>query len=216
MTSNGGNRGILFVVAAPSGTGKTSVCRRIVGDDSEIVFSVSHTTRNRRNGEVDGEDYHFTTTEEFQRLAEAGAFLEWAIYNGNHYGTSWTAIEEPLAAGRDVILEIEVQGAQQVRKRREDARFIFLLPPSMDELRVRLIGRGTDSADEVRRRLETARIELEASSAFDYAVFNDDLDACVAAVEAVIRAERSGSVAALRREHAVDAALAKFRAGSPP
>jgi guanylate kinase len=215
MPSRGHRHGILFVVAAPSGTGKTSVCRRVVAGDAEIVFSVSHTTRRRRKGEIDGEDYHFVAPEDFQRMIDAGAFLEWAVYNGNHYGTSWATIEEPLAAGRDVLLEIEVQGARQVRKRREDARFIFLLPPSMDSLLQRLTGRGTDSPTEIRRRLEWARVELQEISTFDYAIFNDDLDTCVAAVEDVIDAERRSSVTQLRERYSADAALAKFRAATP-
>lgn len=216
MSSGDGRRGILFVVAAPSGTGKTSVCRRIVEADREIVFSVSDTTRRRRSGEVEGDDYHFITPEDFQRKIESGAFLEWAIYNGNHYGTSWTTIEKPLATGRDVLLEIEVQGARQIRKRPEDARFIFLLPPSMEVLLGRLTGRGTESSEEIRRRLDRAQVELDEIATFDYAIFNDDLDTCVATVEEVIGAERSDSAAALRRRHAVDAALAKFRSAAPP
>jgi len=215
MQPNDERAGILFVVAAPSGTGKTSVCRRVVAADDEIVFSVSHTTRRMRAGEVDGEDYHFVTTEEFQRMIQVDAFLEWAVYNGNHYGTSWKTIDAPLALGRDVLLEIEVQGARQVRKRREDARFIFLLPPSMDELAKRLTGRGTDSQEEIRRRLEWARVELLDITNFDYAIFNDDLDRCVAAVREVIDAERRLSVTALRERHSANAALAKFRAGGP-
>jgi guanylate kinase len=216
MSASERRRGILFVVAAPSGTGKTSVCRRIVEADHEIVFSVSHTTRRRRTNEVDGEDYHFTTPEDFQRMIDSDAFLEWAVYNGNHYGTSWTTIEEPLAAGRDVLLEIEVQGAQQVRKRRRDACFIFLLPPSMEALLARLTGRGTDSPEEIRRRLDWARVELGQIETFDYAIFNDDLDSCIAAVAEVIAAERIGAVGELRRRHAVLPALVKFRAGAPP
>jgi len=205
--------GILFVVAAPSGTGKTTVCRRVVADDPKIVFSVSHTTRRRRGGEKDGVDYHFTSVEEFDRMAKDGAFLEWAVYNGNHYGTSWAAIEGPLTTGRDVILEIEVQGAQQVRERRDDARFVFLLPPSMAELGRRLTGRGTDSPDEIRSRLRRAEVELESIRLFDYAIFNEDLDRCVSELESVIAAERTGSVASARERHAIDGALARFHRG---
>jgi guanylate kinase len=180
------------VVAAPSGTGKTTVCRRIVEGDEGIVFSVSHTTRAPREGEVDGEDYHFVTQGEFERLVADGAFLEWAVYNDNHYGTSRKSIDVPLEEGYDVLLEIEVQGARQVRRNRDDACFIFLLPPSMKVLEDRLQGRGTDSPEEVRRRLETAREELAAVRDFDFAVVNDDLERCVASVMEIIRAERSG------------------------
>jgi len=187
------------VVAAPSGTGKTTVCREVVARDGRIVFSVSHTTRPRRPGEVDGVDYHFVDEQEFRRLIRDGAFLEWAEYNGNHYGTSLASLEPPLAAGRDVLLEIEVQGARQVRARRPDARFIFLMPPSFDALRRRLAKRGTDAAEEVERRLRVARQELSAVRDFDYAVVNDDLETCVADVLAILAGERSGECAALRR-----------------
>jgi guanylate kinase len=209
-------RRIPFVVAAPSGTGKTTVCHRVVEGDPGIVFSVSHTTRKRREGEVDGEDYHFVCRSEFERLIGAGAFLEWALYNGNHYGTSWDSIDAPLAEGRDVLLEIEIQGARQVRERRDDARFIFLLPPSMRVLEDRLSGRGTDSPEQIRRRLELARQELAAVRDFDYAVINDDLDRCVASVMEIIRAERSGGSEELRRRFAPAAATERFARADAP
>jgi guanylate kinase len=205
-------RGIPFVVAAPSGTGKTTVCRRLVERDAGVVFSVSHTTRPKRSGESDGVHYHFTNRDEFERLARDGAFLEWAEYNGNRYGTSWVSLDTPLAEGRDVILEIEVQGARQVRERRKDASFIFLLPPSMDSLEARLRGRGTDSDEQIRSRLELARSELAAIHDFDYAVVNDELDRCVAAVEEVIGSEREGGSEELRERLAVGPALARFHA----
>ena len=205
-------RGIPFVVAAPSGTGKTTVCRRVVASDDNVVFSVSHTTRARRNGERDGVDYHFASLEEFERLAASGAFLEWAVYNGNHYGTSWESIDTPLAAGRDVLLEIEVQGAGQVRERREDARFIFLMPPSMKLLEARLQGRGTDSPEQVRNRLRLAREELAAVRNFDYAVVNDELERCVAAVREILASERRGDTGEIRRRFAPAAAAANFEA----
>lgn len=190
--------GFPVVVAAPSGTGKTTVCRAVVARDGGIVFSVSHTTRPRRPSERDGVDYHFVDEAEFRRLVATGAFLEWAVYNGNHYGTSHAAIDGPLSEGLDVLLEIEVQGARQVRERRPDARFVFLLPPSFGTLRERLVGRGTDSAAEVDRRLVVAAEELRSVSDFDYAVTNDDLDACVGDVLAILSGERRGDTAALR------------------
>jgi guanylate kinase len=215
MSPRDRRRGIPFVVAAPSGTGKTTICRRVVEGDEGIVFSVSHTTRARREEEFDGQDYHFVPQGEFERLADEGAFLEWAVYNGHHYGTSWESIDAPLARGCDVLLEIEVQGARQVRKRRRDARFIFLLPPSMKVLEERLQGRGTDSPGQVRRRLELAREELAAIRDFDYAVVNDDLERCGASVMEIIRAERAGGSEELRRRFAVAAAYERFtRAGA--
>jgi guanylate kinase len=211
VSESGSEQGIPFVVAAPSGTGKTTVCRRVVDQDDRISFSVSHTTRRKREGEVDGRDYFFVDEPEFRRLVAEGAFLEWAEYNAHLYGSSWEAIDRGLAGGRDVLLEIEVQGARQVRARRTDARLIFLLPPSLQELEHRLQGRGTDPQDEIRRRLEVANRELEAIGDFDYAVTNDALDACVGNVLEIIRAERGGSAKALRERFSPAVAEKKFR-----
>ena len=199
------------VVAAPSGTGKTTVCRGVVAQDPGIVFSVSHTTRPQRREEKDGEDYHFVKPEEFRRLVADGAFLEWAEYNGCEYGTSWAAIDAPLASGKDVLLEIEVQGARQVRERRADARFIFLLPPSTLALRARLAQRGADSEAQIERRLELARRELEAIHSFDYAVVNEELETCVRNVLEILAAERSGDTRALRRRFAIGPALERLQ-----
>jgi guanylate kinase len=200
------------VVAAPSGTGKTTVCRAVVERDPEIELSISHTTRARRPKERDGVDYHFVSAQEFQRLVDADAFLEWAEYNGNRYGTSWAALEAPLAAGRDLLLEIEVQGARQVRARRSDARFIFLLPPTLATLRERLEGRGSDSPQAIADRLDLARRELEDGVRFDYAVVNDRVETCVAELLAILAAERSGDTAALRARHAPGPAIAALLA----
>jgi guanylate kinase len=205
------HRAFPVVVAAPSGTGKTTVCRAVVERDDGIVFSVSHTTRSPREGECDGFDYHFVEEAEFRRMVDAGAFLEWALYNGHHYGTSWAAIDAPLAAGRDVLLEIEVQGAGQVRERRDDARLVFLLPPSRATLRERLVGRGTDAAARIEERLDLARSELGAIRIFDYAVVNDDLERCVREVMEILAAERSGDTAALRGRLAPARALERLR-----
>jgi len=205
--------GFPVVVAAPSGTGKTTVCRQVVSRDPKIEFSVSHTTRACREGERDGVDYHFVDQAEFMREAESDGFLEWAVYNDHRYGTSWRAIEAPLAEGRDVLLEIEVQGARQVRERRPDARFVFLLPPSFEMLRARLTGRGTDTPEQVERRLELARRELEAVGDFDYAVVNDDLEACVRDVLAILEAERRGEVDALQARFDPDRAAERLKSG---
>ena len=205
-------RGISFVVAAPSGTGKTTVCLALRERDPRLLLSVSHTTRSPRPGEREGADYHFVSEAGFQRLIAAGAFLEWAVYNGHHYGTSWQAIEGPLAEGLDVLLEIEVQGARQVRQRLPDARLIFLLPPSMRALVRRLEGRATDTAAQVAARLRTARSELEAVEEFDYAVVNDDLERCVANLREIVAAERGGATAELRRRFTPAAAAKGLRA----
>jgi guanylate kinase len=216
VSATSAQQGIPFVVAAPSGTGKTTVCRRVVERDGRISFSISHTTRRKRDDEVDGRDYFFVDESEFRRLVAEGEFLEWAEYNEHLYGTSWKAIDRGLAGGRELLLEIEVQGARQVRARRPDARLVFLLPPSMEKLERRLQGRGTDSAAEIRRRLEVANRELEAIGDFDYAVTNDDLERCVANLLEIIRAERDGSVDELRERFSPAAADEKFRSSRLP
>ncbi len=193
MSPDARGRGIPFVVSAPSGTGKTTVCRKAVARDAQIAFSISHTTRPMRPGEQDGRDYHFVSRDAFQRLVAEGAFVEHAVYAGNLYGTSWAALDPPLAAGRDLLLEVDVQGALQLRERRADARFVFLLPPSRAELERRLLGRGTDLPDAIARRLAAVDAELRAVHAFDYAIVNDDVDRATDALLAIIAAERSGN-----------------------
>jgi guanylate kinase len=205
--------GFPLVVAAPSGTGKTTVCRALVARDPQLVFSVSHTTRRQRPGEQDGRDYHFVAEAEFRRMKDTDAFLEWAVYNDHLYGTSFAAIDTALAGGRDVVLEIEVQGACQVRERRADARLVFLLPPSWQALEARLRGRGTDGEEEIARRLRVAEGELAAAGDFDYAVVNDEVDRCVRELAGIVAAERRGDVAELRARFAPGPALKRV---SPP
>jgi guanylate kinase len=217
VSADRSRRGIPFVVAAPSGTGKTTVCQRVVARDPQVELSVSHTTRARRPGEEDGIAYHFVSPEVFQGMVDEKEFLEWAEYHGNRYGTSWSALEAPLARGRDVLLEIEVQGARQVRERRSDARLIFLLPPAMQVLEARLRQRGTETEEAVAGRLALARRELAlADGLFHYAVVNDDLERCVAEVSEILRAEREGRAAALRSRFEPGAALAGLRRALPP
>jgi guanylate kinase len=194
----GARSGIPFVISAPSGTGKTTVCRSVVARDARIRFSISHTTRAPRPGERDGVDYFFVDAAAFRRLVNDGAFVEYAEYGGNLYGTSWRAVEEPLAQGSDVLLEIDIQGARQVANRKElGARLIFLLPPSRDALESRLRGRGTDAPEVVERRLAIAEAEFQAVHDFAYVVVNDELEATVADVLEIIRAERAGDAARL-------------------
>lgn len=189
--------GALFVLSAPSGAGKTTVCHGVVARDPGVVLSVSHTTRRPRPGEQNGVQYHFVAAEEFRRLVAEGAFLEHAEYSGNLYGTSWAAIETPLERGRDVLLEIETEGARQVRERRPDAHLIFLLPPSRAVLESRLRGRGTETNEEVDRRLAIARREFAAASYFEWFVVNEAVEKAVGDVLAIVAAARDGSLAAL-------------------
>ena len=205
-----GRRGIPFVVSAPSGTGKTTVCRRLVECDPGLDFSVSHTTRAKRAGEQEGVHYHFVSSAEFRRLVGEGAFVEYAEYAGNLYGTSFAAIEAPLARGRDLLLEVDVQGALQLRERRRDARLVFLLPPSFEELERRLRTRGTDAPEAVERRLALVRRELEALPAFDYAVVNEDIEQTVAALSEIVAAERAGDPARLRARFGSAAAASRL------
>jgi guanylate kinase len=190
-----------FVVSAPSGTGKTTVCRAVVARDRDIEFSVSHTTRPPRPGEREGVDYFFVSPEVFRAMVVEGAFVEHAEYAGNLYGTSLRALDGPLDEGRDLILEVEVQGARQIRARREDARFLFLLPPSLEELERRLRSRATDPSEAVSRRLAIVREELAAVHDFDYAIVNDALEDTIEAVRAIVRAERAGDTAGARARY---------------
>jgi guanylate kinase len=201
------------VIAAPSGTGKTTVCRAALARDPRLRFSISHTTRRPRAGERDGVDYHFVSTARFRDLVEAGAFVEFAEYGDNLYGTSWLALEDPLADGWDLIVEIEVKGARQFRDRRRDACFVFLLPPDMATLEGRLRGRGTDSEETIAKRLTIAEQELEAVEFFDYAVVNADVEQAVRDVLEIIEAERSGHTAPVRARHGQPAVFKKWRGG---
>ncbi len=168
-------RGKLFVVSGPSGVGKGTLVSMLAGRDDAWV-SVSATTRAPRPGEEDGREYFFMSRDAFLEKAAADGFIEWAEYSGNCYGTPKDKVEEQLAAGRNVVLEIEVQGALQVKEKLPEAKLIFIEPPSMDALEERLRGRGTESEDAISRRLATARVELGEKMKYDYTLVNDDLD----------------------------------------
>ncbi|MDJ0916299.1 MAG: guanylate kinase [Woeseiaceae bacterium] len=183
----------LFVIAAPSGAGKTTLVHAMTRHHPELRFSISYTTRPKRRNEADGVDYLFVDKEAFLELEESGALLESALVFDNHYGTSRTQVEEHLANGHNVILEIDWQGAQQVRRSMPDAITIFILPPSVEELERRLRSRGTDSGAVIDRRLRDALSDMSHWSEFDYAIFNDDLDTAVADLEAVFRGEGDAS-----------------------
>jgi len=182
--------GILFIVSAPSGAGKTSLVRALLERTAGLVLSVSHTTRAPRPGEVDGRDYHFVSPEAFERLAEAGAFLEQAEVFGNRYGTAEQGVRDQLAAGHDVILEIDWQGARQVRRRFPEAVSIFIAPPSIEALRERLAGRGQDDPEVIARRMAKARDELAHYVEYDYLVINDQFDQALGELGCIVRAER--------------------------
>ena len=185
-----GETSILFIVSAPSGAGKTSLLRQLLQRDSGLSLSVSHTTRAMRPGEEDGMHYHFVDRENFMRLVGEGVFIEHAQVFDNFYGTSENAVRDQLAAGRDVVVEIDWQGARQVRERFPDAVSIFIVPPSIDALRERLSGRGQDSEEIIERRMRDAQAELSHYGEYDYLIVNDDFDLALQQLGEVVNAER--------------------------
>ncbi len=199
--------GHLYIVAAPSGTGKTTLVRLLLENDPGIRLSISYTTRAPRAGEADGREYHFVGVPDFLAKIGTGDFLEWAEVHGNYYGTSKTWIEAEMAAGRDVLLEIDWQGAQQVRKIFPAAIGIFILPPSLAELERRLSGRGTDSAETIARRMAAARDEMRHMAEFDYVIINDDLQQALGDLLSVARASRLSFKAQSQRHAALFANL---------
>jgi len=183
--------GLLFVVSAPSGTGKTTVVERLVASRPGLRQSRSYTSRPPRPGERDGVDYNFVTRADFDQMVRHDALLEWADIFGHFYGTGRADTEAALAAGVDLVLVIDVQGARQVRRRLPDAVAIFVLPPSFEALAARLQGRNQDPPGSIQRRLATAREEVTAVDEYDYVVINDDVDRCVGEVGAIVAAERA-------------------------
>ena len=183
-------RGLLIVFSGPSGVGKGTVRQEIFSTpDHKFEYSISMTTRQKRPEEVDGVDYFFRTREEFEELIKNGQMLEYAEYVGNYYGTPLTYVNETLDKGIDVFLEIEVQGALQVKKKVPDGVFIFLTPPDLDELKDRLVGRGTDSEEVIRQRIERAKEEIALMREYDYAVVNDEVPLAAERVKRIIEAE---------------------------
>ncbi len=182
--------GILLIISGPSGVGKGTVCRYLLQTIETLRLSVSTTTRSPRPGETDGVDYDFTTVPRFKAMIEDESFLEWATVHGHYYGTRRAAVKEALARGEDLILEIDIQGADQVRNKLPEAVCVFLAPPSMAELENRITGRGTESAEKIARRLETARVEMQAYRLYHYLVINDRVEHAAALIKAIIEAEK--------------------------
>ena len=192
--------GNLYVVAAPSGAGKTTLVRLLLEREPSVQLSISFTTRGPRPGEQNGREYHFVAVDAFRAMISRDEFLEWAEVHGNFYGTSKKWIGDQLTAGRDVLLEIDWQGAQQVRKLFPEAIGIFVLPPSIDELTRRLVGRGTDAPDVIERRLAAAEAEMRHVGEFDYVIINDQLDQALDDLRAVVRSA-SLNLGKQRRNH---------------
>lgn len=184
------SRGLLIVLSGPSGVGKGTVRAAVFANNQfQYVYSVSATTRAQRPGEVDGKDYYFVSREEFETMIQNEDLLEYAEYVGNYYGTPIQKIEENLAAGHDVFLEIEVQGAMKVRERMPEGIFIFLAPPNLEELESRITGRGTDAAHVIQERMATAKEEIELMQHYDYVVVNDQVQHAVDKINAIIQSE---------------------------
>ena len=185
------SRGSLFIVSAPSGAGKTTLCRRLVETVPNLGFSVSFTTRRPRPGEVNDRDYTFISREDFRSKAEQGEFIEWAEVHGEFYGTSKKRVEAFLAEGNDVILDIDTQGAMQIKRKFQDGISIFVLPPSLQILRERLETRMTDSEQEIDRRFKRATDEIKTYREYDYVIMNDNLDDALREFKAIIISQRS-------------------------
>lgn len=182
--------GRLFMVTAPSGAGKSSLVSALLAQDSAIQLSISHTTRDPRPGEVNGREYHFISVNEFEERKSRGEFLESALVHGNYYGTSRVWIEEQMAAGRDVLLEIDWQGARQVRQKFPGIVGIFILPPSIDSLNARLHKRGTDSEATITRRLMGAGAEIAHAPEFEFVIINDDFETALSQLQSIVTASR--------------------------
>lgn len=200
--------GTLYIISAPSGAGKTSLVEALISAVPDMTVSISHTTRPKRPGEVDGVHYHFIDAERFQRMVAAGEFLEHAQVFGNLYGTSREQVVKTLAAGVDVILEIDWQGARQIRAAMPDGVSVFILPPSRDELERRLRGRNQDSDGVIAKRMQEARSEMSHYQEYDYLVVNEDFDVALADLTAIVRARRLRNAAqAERLKDAIDGLL---------
>jgi len=185
-----GKKGMLIVLSGPSGAGKGTVCSRLLEKNPNIALSISYTTRTPRPGEKDGVNYFFTDKETFEEMIKEGCFLEWANVYNNYYGTPRKFVEERINNGQDVILEIDIQGAKQIRQTWEDAVFIFILPPDLEELKRRIEKRGSETEESMRLRLMCALEELKALSSYDYVIVNDDLEKAVEKLQAIIIAEK--------------------------
>jgi guanylate kinase len=195
---------VFIVVSAPSGAGKTTVLLRVLAETPGLRFSVSHTTRAPRSGEQDGVHYHFVDREAFLRLRDAGGLLEWAEVHGNLYGTGLAELERARAEGSDLLLDVDVKGAAQVRARIPEAVTVFVLPPSFEVLERRLRGRGKDDEATIRRRLAAAGQEIDAFTGYDYAIVNEHLDACVEELKCIVRAARCRVAAVAARARAIE------------
>ena len=189
------SNGIIFILSAPSGTGKTTICKLLTQKLPDLKFSISHTTREPRNSEVEGTDYYFTSKKEFEEKIECGEFLEWAKVFKNYYGTAFESVDRHHLNGDDVLIELDVQGAQSLRDIHYKAVFIFIMPPSLEVLEARLNNRGTESASKIKERLKISEKEMQLSHLYDYILTNVDVEQTIVHLLSIITAEHS------RKEH---------------
>ena len=183
-------KGLLFVVSAPSGAGKTSLCRAITGSLEDLTHSISYATRKPRPGEIDGRDYYFVNQERFREMIQAGDFAEWAEVHSNLYGTSRRVLDDLISKGLDVILDIDTQGAKQIKAKYDTAVFIFIMPPSLDILEERLRNRKSDHEDEIRKRMQRSREEIRDYAMYDYIIVNRDFDRALTELRSIVLSER--------------------------
>ncbi|HEX9019695.1 MAG TPA: guanylate kinase [Nitrospirota bacterium] len=183
-------RGLLFVVSAPSGAGKTTLCRAVADSFENLVHSISYATRAPRSGEIDGRDYHFVSRDRFEDMVRAGDFAEWATVHSNLYGTSRRVLDDMIVKGIDVILDIDTQGARQIKAKYDAAVFVFIMPPSLDILEERLRNRKSDHEEEIRKRMQRAREEIKDYTMYDYIIVNRDFDRALTELRSVVLAER--------------------------
>ena len=184
MTSRKGN---IFVISAPSGAGKTSLCKELIDFFPELRHSVSYTTRSIRTGEIDGSDYHFVSQDTFDQMVSSTEFAEWALVHGNYYGTSLRTLQQAIDSGADILLEIDCQGAMQLKQHLTNATFVFIMPPSLDELRRRLVGRDTDSNDVIEKRIVNASDEMNEATWYDHVVINDKFDVALTQLKLIVQ-----------------------------
>ncbi|HEX6732649.1 MAG TPA: guanylate kinase [Pyrinomonadaceae bacterium] len=208
VAGNKVTQGILFVVSSPSGGGKGTLIRRVLQLMPDLSYSVSYTTRAPRNGEMEGREYFFVNRQTFEEMVAANQFLEWACVHGNLYGTARQQVANETRAGLDIVLEVDVQGAESIRKLMLDTVSIFILPPSYEVLKQRLIARGTDTPEELEVRLRNAPDELRQFSCFDYVIINDDIDRAAGQLAAIIYAERARCT---RQEELVKEVIENFK-----
>jgi len=203
MSSNSTRPGSLFIIAAPSGGGKTSLVNALLNNDPRLVLSVSHTTRAPRPGEIDGEHYHFVSEAEHKKMVDNGEFMEHARVFDHHYGTNRNSVARQLAQGLDVILEIDWQGARQVRESFPESCSIFIIPPSLEDLRARLTGRGQDSEKVIQRRMRDAQAEISHWAEFDCLVINDHFDTALADLQSIIDDHRGQKPHKANKNHQI-------------